>query len=121
MAARFGVDNPIRRDAGIPVCVACAGEIGKVRSRGPGGDTHTILVQQLSEAAARAESASQKFNVIMSDVPTGIPHPDGIQRLHNASRQMSNARDELMKTHHRLNEYIASGVVPDDLKGGGKQ
>jgi hypothetical protein len=107
-------------DLDIPVCVDCArrNAIGKPSNTDP--DVRTTLVQELSEATARAESASETFNAVMGNVPSGIPHPDGVQRLHNASREMSNARQDLTKAHHRLNEFIERGTIPEDLKGSGK-
>jgi hypothetical protein len=107
-------------DSGIPVCVTCAVEIGEGKKPGTGRDTRSTLLQELLAATARAESASETFNKVMGEVPTGTPHPDGVQRIHNASREMSNAREQMMQAHHRLNEFIASGVVPEDLVDGSK-
>ena len=105
-------------DSGIPVCVPCAAQIAK-GNRPAQRDVRTILVQNLTEATLRAESATEEFNAVMGHVPSGTPHPDGVQRIKNASREMSNARDEMMKAHHRLNDFIANGTVPDDLKQDG--
>jgi hypothetical protein len=103
---------------GTPVCVNCAD--GKANGNGKpsatGRDIRSTLLQELLAATARAESASETFNKVMAEVPTGTPHPDGVQRIHNASHEMSNARDEMMNAHHRLNEFIESGIVPGDLK-----
>src|SRR5450631_1741091 len=103
-------------DSGIPVCLTCADKRGQGKQPATHADVRTLLIQKLSEAVARAESASETFNAIMVEVPSGTPHPDGVQRIHNASREMSNAREEMMKAHHQLNEFILSGIIPDDLK-----
>src|SRR6266550_6895488 len=84
-------------DVGIPVCLNCARGNGNGKPSTTTHDVRTTLVQELSQATERADSASEKFNAVMGEVPSGIPHPDGVQRLHNASREMSNAREELMK------------------------
>jgi len=57
-----------------------------------------------------------EFNAVTSDVPGFIPHPDGVQRIHNVSRKLSIARDEMMRAHKRLNAFIEHGIVPEDLK-----
>ena len=104
---------------GNPVCINCANERDdRNRKQSGGGDVRTILFQNLTEATLRAESASENFRAVMGEVPGTTPHPDGVQKIHNASHEMSNARDELMKAHHRLNSFIETGIVPDDLKGG---
>ena len=103
-------------ELGIPVCVACADRRVKGKQPATHGGVRRLLVQQLSDAVARADAASENFSAVMGQIPSGTPHSDGAQRIKNASREMSNARDEMMKAHHRLNEFILSGIVPDDPK-----
>jgi len=55
----------------------------------------------------------------MSQVPSGLPHPDGTQRIRNASRELFRARKEMMTAHRRLDNFIESGIVPEDLKWNG--
>ena len=64
-------------ELGIPVCVACADRRVKGKQPATRGDVRTLLVQQLSDAVARADAASENFSGIMGQVPTGNPHPDG--------------------------------------------
>jgi hypothetical protein len=54
------------------------------------------LVNRLVEATARVSAANEMFSAVMSQVPSGLPHPDGTQRIHNASRtgQRPNRNDE---------------------------
>ena len=40
-------------------------------------------------------------------------------RIHNVSRKLSIARDEMMRAHKRLNAFIEHGIVPEDLKPSG--
>ena len=94
-------------DCGAPVCVECSNESAARRQQ------RANLFHKLEEATKRAESASDAFTAITSDIPSGIPHPDGIQRIKNASRELTAARDEMMKAHNRLNDFL-SGVVPED-------
>ena len=60
-----------------------------------------------------------EFQAVMSDIPSGLPHPDGTQRIHNASSQMKDAREGMMTAHKRLNDYLSVGTVPEDLKRSG--
>jgi len=39
-----------------------------------------------------------------------MPHPDGVQRIHNASGKLKAARDEMMRAHRRLNAFIERGT-----------
>ena len=71
-----------------------------------------------SSLRRRRESTQRlrRFIAVMGDVPSGLPHPDGTQRIHNASRELSAARKEVMKAHTRLNEFFGRGIIPEDLK-----
>lgn len=77
------------------------------------------LLQDLYEATARNNNASQEFDSVLCQFPSGLPHPDGSQRIKNASCILASARKEMMKAHSRLNDYLERGIVPDDLKGSG--
>jgi hypothetical protein len=73
----------------------------------------------MAVATERASGATVTFDAVTSEIPSGFPHPDGTQRIHNASREMSQARVGLMIAHNRLNDCLSRGIVPDDLKQGG--
>jgi hypothetical protein len=104
---------------GVPVCVKCAD--AHEAKRKPPGTVHTILLQAATEATERVHEASEAFSAIMADVPSGLPHPDGTQRIHDASRKLAEARKEMMKAHLRLQGFLSQGIIPEDLKqsGGG--
>jgi hypothetical protein len=55
----------------------------------------------------------------MGDIPSGLPQPDGSQRIQNAAHALAAARNEVMRAHSRLDEYLARGVVPGDFEPGG--
>ena len=96
-----------------PVCITCADlppEKLRVRAR---------LYRELHEATQRSDRATEGFSAIASHIPSGIPHPDGTQRIHNASHALATARDAMMKAHNRLNEFLETGAVPEDLKRSG--
>jgi|SRR5579872_680520 len=103
------------RDSGMPVCVKCSeAQNSKLTHR-----VLNILQQDLEAATKRSKAATAAFDAITSDVPSGIPHPDGMQRIHNASREVTVARMEMLRAHHRLNDFLNAGIVPEDLKRSG--
>jgi predicted naringenin-chalcone synthase len=52
----------------------------------------------------------------MGQIPSGLAHPDGVRLIKNASSSLSIARKKMMKAHSRLDEFLESGIVPEDLK-----
>ena len=79
------------------------------------------LQQELKDATERAATASAAFLEVTSQVPSGLPHPDGTQRIRNISHELAFARTALMRAHSRLDEFLVSGIAPDDLVSGGEQ
>jgi hypothetical protein len=77
-----------------------------------------ILQHDVAAAKSKLDAASQHFDAMISKAPSGLPHPDGVQRIHNASKDLSKARGELVEAHVRLTAFIAEGIVPDKLKKG---
>jgi len=51
--------------------------------------------------------------------PSGLPHPDGAQLIKNASRRLSTARKNMMTAHNRLDSFLETESVPEDLKRSG--
>jgi hypothetical protein len=78
-----------------------------------------ILHDEFLNAEDHARAALAAFDAVTREIPSGLPHPDGTQRIHNASREMSLARAEMMKAHNRLNDYLSLRIVPEDLKRSG--
>ena len=85
--------------ANVPVCIQCAD------ARSP-EQTRASLLQNVADATMRAEAASDTFKKVVADIPSEMPHPDGVQRITNATRQLSKARDEMMEAHRLLDDYI---------------
>jgi len=55
----------------------------------------------------------------MGEYSQGIAaQPDGSQRIQNAARALAAARNEVMRAHSRLDEFLARGVVPGDFEPG---
>jgi hypothetical protein len=104
---------------GVPVCIKCA-DAHEAKGKPPEieRNVRTTLIQDVTETTARAKAASQAFGATMGDVPSGLPHPDGAQRIHDASREVFAAQKEMMKAHTRLNDFLGQGTIPEDLKQG---
>ena len=61
----------------VPVCIHCAAQRSPEEAR-------TILNKNLADATWRANAASEAFEKVVGDIPSAIPHPDGVQRIKNA-------------------------------------
>jgi hypothetical protein len=107
---------------GVPICLKCSNEPDNKASKKPlarAKSIQNILADEIVEATARTNKATQSFFDVMGQIPTGFPHPDGSQRIHNASRDLSTARKDLMRAHTRLDDFLKTGIVPEDLKRSG--
>ena len=108
-------------DSGVPICIKCS-NVRDNASKKPPASSQTIrniLLNEIEEATARTNKASRNFFEVMGQIPTGFSHPDGSQVIHNASRHLSTARKDLMRAHTRLDEFLKTGIIPDDLKRSG--
>ena len=108
-------------DSGVPICLKCADERDN-NARKPPVSSRTIqsiLANEVADAASRTNKATNAFFEVMGQIPSGFPHPDGSQNIHNASRELSTARKDLMRAHTRLDDFLRTGGVPDDLKRSG--
>lgn len=73
------------------------------------------LRDELHQARERHDLASKQFSDILSDVPSGLPHPDGTQRIQLASREYNEALRAQYEALSRLNDFMVHGTVPPDL------
>jgi hypothetical protein len=104
-------------DRNIPICKKCSDERESKRpSLETAEQVRRRLIQDNLDAIARTNEALRLFNGVMDQFPSGLPHPDGTQRIQNASRKLIAARKERERAHKRLNDFIEHGVVPEDLK-----
>lgn len=107
-------------DNGVPVCLECTeAHTIKRKPSATALEIRTALFQDLLGATARNTEAIREFDEVMGQFPSGLPHPDGVQRIKNASNKLSAARKEMATAHNRLNDYLSRGIVPEDLKRSG--
>lgn len=99
----YCTNTTIHFSKGIPICIECT---DKKRSSGlTEAEFRATLLEDILIATANSNDASKEFDYIVSQF-SGLPHPDGSQRIKNASNRLNIARKEMMKAHIRLNEYI---------------
>lgn len=91
-----------RYNNGVLVCFDCS--------------VRESLTQEVLEATANKGEAFRKFEAIMLHSPGDRPHPDGVQRIKNASNELSVARKKMARAYERLGNYLDRGIVPEDLK-----
>jgi len=48
--------------------------------------------------------------------PSDVPHPDGSQSLHDASRELTLARQAMREATLRLNDFLDHGMISEDMK-----
>ena len=77
-----------------------------------------LLIHDVVVAATLKSEACEAFNAAIDQFPSGLPFPDGAQRVQNTSAQLSTARKILRTAHNRLDDYLNAGIVPEDLKQG---
>src|SRR5437868_12001767 len=100
--ARCKADTELH-DTVVPVCQSCS-----VRAR---------LIQEVLKKTANKAEAFRKFKAVMlQSGASGLPHPDGVQYIKNASDELSIARKRLTRAYGELSDYLDRGIVPEHLK-----
>jgi hypothetical protein len=51
----------------------------------------------------------------MPETFTGLPHPDGSQRIRKAIAEENFARQAYIEAMARLNRFLLDGKIPDDI------
>ena len=75
-----------------------------------------VLQEDFDAAQDRRIEASKLFAEVMSDIPSGLPHPDGTDRIRLASSEYSATRDAADAARKRLSDFLIRGTVPPDLE-----
>ena len=94
--------------AGVPTCINCIHRLPP--------SVHTRLTQDLLEATAELDAVKVIHNQSLGDIPSGLPHPDGAQRIHSIAQQLSSANQKVNRAHSRLTDFLDKGIVPEELK-----
>jgi hypothetical protein len=104
-------------DSSISICLKCWEARAAERKPPVTADqVRTTLIEGVLEAVALKNKASETFEIVMGQFPSGLPSSNGSQRIKDASEQLSFARRRMTTAHSRLNNFLADGIVPEDLK-----
>lgn len=76
---------------------------------------HDELVIAVQLATERLKRAERNFAEYIDDIPSGLPAPDGQQRIRNAADERKIALASLHRAIERLNAFVLVGKIPDDL------
>ena len=71
--------------------------------------TYQDLKQQLKVAAEAQKRAVKRFKEVIRDIPSGLPHPDGSERILRASRELTEAHAEVVALLTKLNRGSLDG------------
>jgi hypothetical protein len=71
--------------------------------------TQKELKQQLRVARNAQQEAVKRFKEIVRDIPSGLPHPDGSDRIRNASRELTETHNRMVALLVKLNRMSQDG------------
>ena len=78
-------------------------------------EARQLLEEAFNEAQQRRIEASKRYTEVMNDIPSGIPQPDGTDRIRAASREYKASREAATEAMKRLSDLMIRGIVPNDL------
>jgi hypothetical protein len=79
-------------------------------------EVEVYLRTELERTKSRYELARAEFTFVTTDIPSGLPQPDGTQRIHNMARDVRASRAAFQTALTRFNDFVLRGKIPDDLK-----
>jgi hypothetical protein len=71
---------------------------------------------EVKRTRSQYELALAEFTLVITDIPSGLPQPDGTQGIHNTARNLRASREAFQMALNRFNDFILRGKIPDDLK-----
>jgi hypothetical protein len=74
-----------------------------------------FLRAEVEKATRHYEEAKLFFWRVSAEIPSGLPHPDGAQRIQIAARAQTYAMEELSAQLRKFNSFLIDGTIPDDL------
>jgi len=81
-------------------------------------EIYRMLQHNLEVAKQKLTVATEKFDGVVGEAPNGLPYPNSVHRIHNASHELDQARKDMLDAHDQLHAFLVHGAVPDDLKKG---
>jgi hypothetical protein len=75
-----------------------------------------ILAQQLERAEAVWRCEQTRFAEIVADIPSGLPHPDGVTRIKLVANRHNRALRDYRTALNEFSAFTINGIVPDRFK-----
>ena len=79
------------------------------------GEMARILTEELAAAHSRHCAAAKRFHLLLKEVPSGLPHPDGAQRIHAAGKEAHESLEAYIGALKRFTDFTVHRVMPGDL------
>jgi hypothetical protein len=74
-----------------------------------------VLREKMQAAREEHEQATRAFDSVATGIPSGLPFPDGVMRIHLAGTDSLRALQQYRAASRRYHEYIHYGIVPIDI------
>jgi hypothetical protein len=104
-------DARLPESAELPICAKCSTEHESRRTCPVSAhEIRFALIRDLVDATVREKAASDEFDTVIGQFPSGLPHPDGSQLIQNASCKLIAARRDKARAHSRLNDFLDRGI-----------
>lgn len=78
-------------------------------------DIEERLKGDLAKARAEYDAAHKEFDLLIKDIPSEIPQPDGSLRIRQAGEASRVALQNYRRALKRFSDYAFSGAMPKDL------
>jgi hypothetical protein len=75
-----------------------------------------ILAQQLEGAETVWRCEQTRFAEIVADIPSCLPHPDGVTRIKLAANRHNRALQDYRTALNEFSAFTINGIVPDRFK-----
>jgi hypothetical protein len=75
------------------------------------------LKSELDKARDEYAVASREFDLLLKDIPSGIPQPDGELRIRQTAEASRVALRKYTFALRRFSQYTLAGIVPEDMTG----
>ena len=72
------------------------------------------LMEEVNKAHDEYVAANTRFNSLVSEIPSGIPQPDGSLRIQKAGSETRRALEKYTRSMKLYTEFILNGIFPDD-------
>lgn len=81
----------------------------------PRSEIEKTLFEQVQRAKEVYKSAHLRFNSVSSEIPSGLPHPDGRERIRIAGETYYSAMTAYNLALREFNNFLLDGSVPEYL------